>query len=76
MRVPEAVGVDFAQRFRIAVGGELVGRRNRVVAQALSCRLVTDGLRGSMRRMAVMIESSRCVWLGLFAFGPPPLLNP
>jgi hypothetical protein len=24
--------------------------------------------------MAVMIESSPCVWAGLFAFDPPPLL--
>jgi hypothetical protein len=24
----------------------------------------------------VITESSRCVWVGLFAFGPPPLLKP
>ena len=33
MRVPEAVRVDLTERFRIAVGGELVDRRNRVVAE-------------------------------------------
>ena len=37
---------------------------------------VTEGLRGSMRRMAVMIESRRCVWAGLLELGPPPLLKP
>ena len=33
-------------------------------------------LRGSNLRIAVITESSHCVWLGLFAFGPPPLLKP
>ena len=33
MRVAESVGVDLAERLRIAVGGELVDRRNRVVAE-------------------------------------------
>ena len=37
---------------------------------------VSLGLRGSMRRIAVIRESSRCVAVGLFAFGPPPLLKP
>ncbi len=36
----------------------------------------SDGLRGSMRRMAVMIESRRCVCEALLEFGPPPLLKP
>ena len=26
--------------------------------------------------IAVVIVSRRCVWLAVFAFGPPPLLNP
>ena len=32
--VPESVGVDLAERFRVAIRGELVGHRNRVVAEA------------------------------------------
>jgi len=31
----KAVGVDFAERIRIAVGGKFVGHRNGVIAQAL-----------------------------------------
>ena len=27
-------------------------------------------VRGSMRNIAVTIESRRCVWVGLLAFGP------
>ena len=34
------------------------------------------GLRGSMRKIAVMIESRRCVANALLEFGPPPLLKP
>ena len=37
---------------------------------------LSRGLRGSMRRIAVTTESSRCVWAGLLACGPPPLLKP
>ena len=37
---------------------------------------VTDGLRGSMRSMAEITESRRCVCAGLLEFGPPPLLKP
>jgi hypothetical protein len=33
--IPEAVGIDFAERFRIAVRGKLIGRGNGVVAEPL-----------------------------------------
>src|SRR6187549_400318 len=35
MGVAEAIGVDFAERLRIAIGGELVGHRNRVIPESL-----------------------------------------
>ena len=35
MGVAEPVGVDLAQRLRVAIGGERVGRRDRVIAEAL-----------------------------------------
>ena len=41
MGVAESVGVDLAERLRIAVRGELVDRRNRVVAEPL--RAFGDG---------------------------------
>ena len=34
MSIPESVGVDLAQRLRVAVGGELVGWRDRVVPES------------------------------------------
>ena len=75
MGVAEAVGIDLAERVGVAIGGEPVGDRNRVVAEPFTPPVVF-GLRGSNRRIAVMMESRRCVWLAVFELGPPPLLNP
>ena len=74
--VAESVGVDFAQRVRVAVRGELVGRRNRVVAEAFRPAWSPTDCADRCAGWRSMIESRRCVWPGLLAFGPPPLLNP